>query len=135
MTGTLAVLRQALHSLVDESYVLLIDVKPQQPQTPCGATADAVEELKRLTYQIIVVLVILVAQKVLEMDGNKTNIHRGMCLFLRTFYYLLLRLQQTMCDAITMDLGNVVCLYFNNNIVVEKKEEEKYCQDGRCSTE
>lgn len=91
MTWTLAVLSQALHSLVDESYVLLIDVKPQQPQTPCGAAADAVQELKRLTHQIIVVLVILVAQKVLEKDINKIKIQRCM-------YF---------CDVIAM--YNVVC--------------------------
>lgn len=71
MTGTLAVLSQALHSLVDESYVLLIDVESQQPQSPCRAATDTVQELKCLTHQIIVVLVILVAQKVLEMDGDK----------------------------------------------------------------
>lgn len=69
MTGTLAVLSQALHSLVDESYVLLIDVESQQAQSPCGAATDTVQELKCLTHQIIVVLVILVSQKVLEMDG------------------------------------------------------------------
>lgn len=76
MTGTLAVFSQALHSLVDESYVLLIDVEPQQPQTPCGAATDTVQELKCLTHKIIVVLVILVTQKVLEMDGDKIKIHR-----------------------------------------------------------
>lgn len=71
MTGTLAVLSQALHSLVDESYVLLIDVESQQPQSACGAATDTVQELKGLTHQIIVVFVILVAQEVLEMDGDK----------------------------------------------------------------
>lgn len=71
MTGTLAVLSQALHSLVDESYVLLIDVESQQPESPCGAATDTVQELKGLTHQVVVILVVLVAQKVLEMDGDK----------------------------------------------------------------
>ncbi len=73
MTGALTVLSQALHSLVDESYVLLINVKSQQPQSSGGAATDAVQELKRLTHQIIVVLVILVAQKVLDGDKRHTN--------------------------------------------------------------
>lgn len=73
MTGTLAVLSQALHSLVDESYVLLIDIESQQAQSACGAATDTVQELERLTHQIIVVFVILVAQKVLEMDGDKIH--------------------------------------------------------------
>lgn len=75
MTGTLAVLSQTLHSLVDESHILLIDVQSQQAQSPCGAATDAVQELKRLTHQIVVVLVILVAQKVLEMEGKKKKTH------------------------------------------------------------
>lgn len=74
MTGTLAVLSQALHSLVDESYVLLVNVESQQPESSSGAATDAVQELKRLTHQIIVVLVILVAQKVLEMDVDKNTL-------------------------------------------------------------
>lgn len=75
MTGTLAILSQALHSLVDESYVLLIYVESQQPQSACGAATDTVQELKCLTHKIIVVLVILVTQKVLEMDGDKVYIN------------------------------------------------------------
>lgn len=42
MTGTLAVFSQALHSLVDESYILLIDVESQQPQSSCGTATDTV---------------------------------------------------------------------------------------------
>lgn len=73
MARTLAVLSQALHCLVDESHILLIDVESQQAQSSCGAATDTVQELKCLTHQIIVVLVILVSQKVLEMEyiGNK----------------------------------------------------------------
>lgn len=61
MTGTLAVLRQALHGLVDESHVLLIDVESQEAQSSGGAATNTIQELKGLTHQIIVVLVILVA--------------------------------------------------------------------------
>lgn len=96
MTGTLAVLSQALHSLVDESYVLFIDVKSQQPQSSCGAATDAVQELKCLTHQIIVVLVILVTQKVLEMDGDK--IHTRLIL-----------LSQELCGY--MDPGSVIYIF------------------------
>lgn len=42
VAGTLAVLGQTLQSLVDEGHVLLVDVEPQQTQTPRGAAADAV---------------------------------------------------------------------------------------------
>lgn len=97
MTGTLAVLSQTLHSLVDESYVLFIDVKSQQPQSSCGAATDAVQELKRLTHQIIVVLVILVAQKVLEMDGDKIHTNR------------LILLSQDLCC--NMDPGSVIYIF------------------------
>ncbi|TRY94884.1 hypothetical protein DNTS_032985 [Danionella cerebrum] len=68
MAGALTVFSQALHSLVDQSYVLLIDVEPQQPQASCGAAADTVQELQRLTHQVIVVLVVLTTKEVL---GNK----------------------------------------------------------------
>lgn len=66
MTRTLAVLSQALHSLVDETYVLLIDVESQQAQSPSRAATDTVQKLECLTHQVIVVLVILVPQEVLE---------------------------------------------------------------------
>lgn len=61
VAGALAVLSEALHSLVDKSYVLLVDVESQKSQSSCGAATDAVQELKGLTHQIVVVLVILVA--------------------------------------------------------------------------
>ena len=72
MAGPLAVLRQALHSLVDEGHVLVVDVEPQQAQPPGGAATDAVQELQRLTHQVIVVLVVLTTQKVLKERNEKT---------------------------------------------------------------
>ena len=68
VAGALAVLRQALHSLVDESHVLLVDVESQQAQSARGAATDTVQELEGLTHQVVVSLVVLVAQKVLESE-------------------------------------------------------------------
>lgn len=50
MARTLAVLSQALHRLVDESNILLIDVESQQAQSSCSAATDTVQELKCLTH-------------------------------------------------------------------------------------
>lgn len=66
MTGTLAVLSQALHCLVDETNVLLIDVEAQQAQSSGGTATDTVQELQCLTHKVVIVLVILVTQKVLK---------------------------------------------------------------------
>lgn len=66
MTGTLAVLRQALHCLVDETNILLVDVEAQQAQASGGTATNAVQELESLTHQVVVVLVILVSQKILK---------------------------------------------------------------------
>lgn len=75
MTGALAVFCQALHRLVDEPHVLLIDVEAQQAQASGGAATDAVQKLKCLTHQIVVVFVILVAQKVLKKDIEQRHTH------------------------------------------------------------
>lgn len=61
MAGALAVFREALHGLVDERHVLLIDVEAQKPQAARGAAADAVQELQGLTHQVVIGLVVLVA--------------------------------------------------------------------------
>lgn len=70
VTWPLTVLSQALHRLVYESHILLVDVETQQAQSACGAAADAVQKLEGLTDQVVVVLVVLVAQEVL---GNQRN--------------------------------------------------------------
>lgn len=70
MAGTLAILSQALYSLVDESYVLFVDVESQKTQSSCCAATDTVQELKCLTHQIVIVLVVLIAQQVLGMQEN-----------------------------------------------------------------
>lgn len=66
MAGPLAVLCEALQSLVDKGHVLLVDVKSQQPQTSCGAATDTVQELQCLAHKVVVVLVVLTAEKVLR---------------------------------------------------------------------
>lgn len=66
MARPLAVLCQALHSLVYESDVLLVNIKPQQPQTSCSAATYTIQELQRLTHQVVVVFVVLTAKEVLE---------------------------------------------------------------------
>lgn len=76
MAWALAVLRQALQSLVDQSHVLLVDVEPQQAQATCRAAADAVQKLKSLTHEVVVCLVALVPQEVLE--GGKGNATEGL---------------------------------------------------------
>lgn len=79
MTGTLAVLRQALHRLVDETNVLLVDVEAQQAQSPGGTAANTVQELERFTHQVVVVLVILVSQKVLKFKMKHTVLLQRSC--------------------------------------------------------
>lgn len=88
MAGSLAVLCEALYCLVDEAYVLLIDVESQQPQASRGAATDTVQELQRLTHQIIVVLVVLTPQKVLERDQGRVTIQQ-FAHFIHNIYYFI----------------------------------------------
>ena len=74
MAGSLAVLGEGLQALGDEVHVGLVDVEPQQPQTPRGAAAHDVQELQRLTHQVVVGLVVLAAQEVLH--GGDTGYYR-----------------------------------------------------------
>lgn len=71
VAGALAVLCEALHGLVDESHVLLVNVEPKQTQASCGAATDAVKELQCLAHQVIIVLVVLTAQEVLERQRER----------------------------------------------------------------
>lgn len=65
VAGPLAVLGQGLQGLGDESHVVLVDVEPQQPQPARGAAAHDVQELQRLTHQVVVGFVVLAPQEVL----------------------------------------------------------------------
>lgn len=60
MTGALAVLREALQSLINESNILLIDVESQQAEAAGGAATDTVKELQGLTHKVVVVLFVLI---------------------------------------------------------------------------
>lgn len=71
MAGTLAVLGDGLQGLANQVHVALINVKAKQAQASCGAPTNTVQELKSLTYQIIVGLVVLVAQEVLKAQKKK----------------------------------------------------------------
>lgn len=75
MTWTLAVLRQALQSLVDQHYVLLIDVETQQAQATRGTSTNAVQKLKGLADKVVIGFVVLIPQEVLK---AKENIPKGL---------------------------------------------------------
>lgn len=68
MARALTVLSDALQRLFDQGHVPLINVKAQQPQASCGAAADAVQKLQRLTHQVIVGFVVLVSKEILQRD-------------------------------------------------------------------
>lgn len=68
MARALAVLSDALQRLCDQVHIPFINVETQQPQASCGAAADAVQELQRLTYQVIVGFVVLVPKEILQSD-------------------------------------------------------------------
>ena len=69
MTRSLAILCKTLQCLVDESYVVFIDVEPQKPQPASCTAANTVQELQCLTHQVVVGLVRLVTQVVLQAKG------------------------------------------------------------------
>lgn len=71
MAGALAVLGNGLQSLANQVHVTLINVKAEQAQASCGASTNAVQELKGLAHQIVVGLVVLVAKEILEVKKKK----------------------------------------------------------------
>lgn len=71
MAGALAVLCDGFQSLSNQVHITLIYIKAQQPQSSGGAATDTVQELKSLAHQIVVCLVVLVAQKVLDSEQKK----------------------------------------------------------------
>lgn len=70
MAWALAIFRQALQSLVDQHYILLVDVETQQAQATRGTSTDAVQKLKGLTDEVIICFVVLIPQKVLKAKEN-----------------------------------------------------------------
>lgn len=81
MAGALAVLCDGFQGLSNQVHITLIYIKAQQPQSSGGAPADTVQELKSLAHQIVVCLVVLVAQKVLDSEqkkkGNNNQFNSG----------------------------------------------------------
>lgn len=71
MAGTLAVLGDGLQGLANQVHVTLINVKAKQAEASCGASTNTVQELKGLTHQIVVGLVVLVAKEVLKAKTKK----------------------------------------------------------------
>lgn len=74
MAGTLAVLGDGLQGLANQVHVTLINVKAKQAEASCGASTNTVQELKSLTYEIVVGLVVLVAKEVLTAKTKKGSI-------------------------------------------------------------
>lgn len=66
MTRALTVLCDSFQGLADQVHIILVYVKAQQAEASSGASTNAVQELKGLTYQIVIRLVVLVAKKVLK---------------------------------------------------------------------
>lgn len=74
MAGTLAVLSDGLQGLANQVHVTLINVKAKQAEASCSASTNTVQELKGLTDQIVVGLVVLVAKEVLKAKTkNRAN--------------------------------------------------------------
>ena len=59
MAWSLTVFSQTFQGLVDEGYVLFIYIEPEKTKTSSSASTNTVQELQRLTHQIVVGLVIL----------------------------------------------------------------------------
>ena len=74
MAGSLAVLCDGLQGLSHQVHITFIYIEAQQPEASSGASTDTVQELKSLTHQIVVCLVVLVAQKVLDSGGEKQQL-------------------------------------------------------------
>lgn len=73
MAGSLAVLCDGFQGLANQVHITLIYVKAQQPEASSGASTNTVQKLKSLTHQIVVCLVVLVAQKVLDSEQKNNS--------------------------------------------------------------
>lgn len=74
MTRALTVLCDSFQGLADQVHIILVYIKAEQAEASSGASTNAVQELKGLTYQIVIRLVVLVAEKVLK---TTTFNHQG----------------------------------------------------------
>lgn len=76
LAGALAVLGERLQGLSDQVDVRFVDVEAQQAQASGGASTHDVQELKSLTHQVVVGLIVLAAQEVLETHTYKVILPR-----------------------------------------------------------
>lgn len=72
MAWSLTVFGQTFQGLVDEGDVLFIYIEPEKTKTSSRASTNTVQELQRLTHQIVVGLVILATKEVLQL-GSAQN--------------------------------------------------------------
>lgn len=79
MAGSLAVLGDGLQGLANQVHVTLVNVQAKQAEASCGASTNTVQELKSLTHQIVVGLVVLVAKEVLKPKYKKRD-HKAVTL-------------------------------------------------------
>lgn len=79
----MAVLCQCLQGLIYQSHIALVDVQTKETQPASGGAANAVQEHEGLGDQVVVGLVVLVAQEILEKSSkvNKTNHHQVQVLY------------------------------------------------------
>ena len=77
MAGALAILGDGFQGLANQVNISLIYVKAKQAESSSGASTNTVQELKSLTHQIIVCLVVLVAQKVLHSEERNNSQSAG----------------------------------------------------------
>ncbi len=73
MAGSLAVLRDGFQGLANQVHITLIYIKAQQSEASSGTSTNTVQELESLTHQIVVCLVVLVAQKVLDSEQKNSS--------------------------------------------------------------
>lgn len=75
MARPLAILCQAFQSLVDQHYILLIDIETQKAQASRCTSTNAVQKLKGFTDKVVICFVVLIPQEVLK---AKENINQGL---------------------------------------------------------
>lgn len=89
MAWSLTVFSQTFQGLVDEGYILFIYIEPEKTKTSSSASTNTVQELQRLTHQIVVGLVILATKEVLQLgsaqNGGAKSERRGKRSFILPF--------------------------------------------------
>lgn len=73
MARSLTVFGQTFQGLVDKCYVLFIYIQAQKTKASSCASTNTVQKLQRLTYQIVVGLVILATEEVLQLSSPQVR--------------------------------------------------------------